>query len=55
MVKRSRRFVIFQGELTDAPGRMENWTEWLTHFGADDWQLSIEGTDITGTGKAESL
>jgi hypothetical protein len=32
---------------------MERWTEWLTHLGADDWVLSVEGTDFTGTSEAE--
>jgi len=53
VVNDSCEFVIFEGELTDAPGRMESWTEWLTHLGADDWQLTIVGTDFSGAQEAE--
>lgn len=55
MTNGPNKFVIFSGELTDAPGRMESWTEWLTHFGGDDWEVSLEGTDFTGTGETEQL
>jgi hypothetical protein len=49
------RFVIFEGHLTDAPDRMESWTEWLTYVGPDQWILSMEGTDFSGFEEAEPL
>jgi hypothetical protein len=49
-----QRFVIFECDmLSDAPGRCESWTEYLTFLGDDSWELTIEGTDFTGLQEAE--
>ena len=44
--------LLFEGELTDAPGRCESWTEHVEYLGDGKWRLCIEGTSFDGT-KAE--
>ena len=45
MSEEPRRFQIFKGELSDAPGRWEEWTEYLTDLGADCWELEVIDND----------
>lgn len=42
------RHELFNGHLSDAPGRCETWTEWVTYLGRSRWRLSIEGSDFGG-------
>lgn len=42
------RHILFQGELSDAPGRSESWTEYARYMGDSRWQLTVEGTDFNG-------
>lgn len=45
--------VLFAGYLSDAPGRSESWTEYVTYLGSDRWRLVIEGTTFDGGNSAE--
>jgi hypothetical protein len=49
------RHTLFNGELSDAPGRNESWTEYLRYRGSNRWELIIEGTDFCGVSTAEPL
>jgi hypothetical protein len=49
------RHTLFNGELSDAPGRNESWTEYLRYRGNNRWELTIEGTDFGGTSTAEPM
>lgn len=42
------RHILYQGELSDAPGRSESWNEFARYMGDSRWQLIVEGTDFTG-------
>lgn len=39
---------LFQGELTDAPGRCESWTDELCYLGNEEWIWRVQSTDFTG-------
>lgn len=54
MSKGPLRFKIFEGELSDAPGRWETWTEYLTNLGADCWEIEIIDNDHT-VGEVQEL
>ncbi len=41
----SLRFKIYEGNLSDAPGRWETWTEYLRQLGEDCWELETIDTD----------
>ncbi len=43
------RFVVFDGNLSDMPGRCESWTEYVKPLGRRRWAWMSEGTDFTGT------
>jgi len=43
---------LHKGELSDAPGRAESWTESVRYIGGGRWYLVVEGTDFAGVGKA---
>ena len=47
------KYLLWEGELTDAPGRCESWTEHLVYLGEDRWRLEIAGTDFCGTRKED--
>ena len=44
---------LFSGELSDAPGRCESWTEELCYLGKNKWLLRSSGTDFSGTKEGE--
>ena len=46
---------LFDGELSDAPGRNESWTEELCYLGKDKWLLRSSGTDFSGTEEGETF
>ncbi len=46
--------ILFEGDLSDAPGRSESWTESVCYLGRGAWKLSIDGTDFLGRESAES-
>ena len=45
---------LFDGELSDAPGRCESWTEELCYLGKNEWLLRCSGTDFSGTKEGET-
>ena len=45
----SRYHQLFSGELHDAPGRAESWTEYVRYLGDSRWELINEGSDYEGT------
>ena len=45
---------LFSGELSDAPGRCESWTEELCYLGKNKWLLRCSGTDFSGTKEGET-
>lgn len=47
--------VLFNGELTDAPGRCETWTESVRYAGNNRWELKSDGTDFYGSAPAETI
>ncbi len=55
MTTQQARFTIFEGELSDIPGRCESWTEHLMPLGDDSWELMVEGTDFTGLEETEPI
>ncbi len=55
MSQNPARFLIFEGELSDAPGRYETWTEHLTLLGNDSWEVEVTDTDFSVTGKPETF
>jgi len=46
---------LFSGELSDAPGRCESWTEELCYLGKNKWLLRSSGTDFSGTKEGETF
>jgi hypothetical protein len=46
---------LFDGELSDAPGRCESWTEELCYLGKNKWLLRSIGTDFSGTKEGETF
>lgn len=40
--------VLFEGSLSDMPGRSEWWTESVRYLGRGAWRLVVEGTDFLG-------
>jgi len=46
---------LFDGELSDAPGRCESWTEELCYLGKNKWLLRCSGTDFSGTKEGETF
>lgn len=40
--------LLFDGYLSDMPGRSESWTESVRYLGRGAWRLVVEGTDILG-------
>ncbi|WP_194266300.1 hypothetical protein [Dechloromonas sp. H13] len=44
----SRYHQLYSGELHDAPGRAESWTEYVRYLGNNRWELINEGTDYEG-------
>ena len=46
---------LFDGELSDAPGRNESWTEELCYLGKNKWLLRCSGTDFSGTKEGETF
>ena len=46
---------LFSGELSDAPGRCESWTEELCYLGKNEWLLRCSGTDFSGTKEGETF
>ena len=46
---------LFSGELSDAPGRCESWTEELCYLGKNKWLLRSIGTDFSGTKEGETF
>jgi len=46
---------LFSGELSDAPGRCESWTEELCYLGKNKWLLRTSGTDFSGTKEGETF
>lgn len=47
--------ILYEGDLSDAPGRSESWTESVCYLGRGAWRLSIDGTDFGGTDSADSM
>ena len=47
--------VICVGELTDAPGRCEQWTETVIYNGRNRWTLVIAGSDFFGLSQEPQL
>ena len=45
---------LFNGELSDAPGRCESWTESVRYLGAGRWELVAHSSNFSGTGPAET-
>lgn len=45
--------VLFEGYLSDAPGRNESWTESVTYLGSNRWRLVVEGSTFDGSDSAE--
>jgi hypothetical protein len=39
---------LFDGNLTDIPGRCESWTEEVCCLAKDEWLIRIRGTDFSG-------
>ena len=50
---KDNKYLLWEGELTDAPGRCESWTEHLVYLGENRWRLEIAGTDFSGTRKED--
>lgn len=48
-----RQVDVFDGHLTDAPGRDETWTETVTARADGTWTVSVSGTSFDGTDEAE--
>lgn len=46
--------IIYTGELTDAPGRWEQWTETVVPRVRGGWSLRIRSTDFFGRGPVET-
>lgn len=46
--------ILYEGDLSDAPGRSESWTESVCYLGRGAWRLSIDGTDFGGMESADS-
>ncbi len=44
----SESHILFEGELSDAPGRAESWTESVRYLGRGAWELLSEGTGFSG-------
>lgn len=40
--------LLYEGYLSDAPGRSESWTESVRYVGGGAWRLLSEGTDFDG-------
>jgi hypothetical protein len=54
-MKKNQWHLLFQGELSDAPGRNETWTEELCYLGQNKWLLRSIGTDFSGTSEGETF
>lgn len=47
--------LLYSGELTDAPGRCESFTEEVRYDGNNRWTLRFLGSDYSGTDTAEEI
>jgi hypothetical protein len=47
-MKKHTWYELFHGELTDAPGRCESWTDELRYLGNEEWIWRVQSTDFTG-------
>jgi len=45
---------LFDGDLTDAPGRCESWTEEVCYLAKNKWLLRTRGTDFSGMEEGET-
>ena len=54
-MKKHTWYELFQGELTDAPGRCESWTDELCYLGNEEWLWREQGTDFTGLEKHTTM
>lgn len=45
--------VLYEGWLTDMPGRSESWTESVMYLGRNRWEYRIVGTDFGGLTSTE--
>lgn len=52
-MKKNQWHLLFQGELTDAPGRNETWAEELCYLGQNKWLLRHMGSDFSGNEETE--
>lgn len=46
---------LFHGELSDAPGRNESWSDFVRYGGNNRWELLTEGTDFSGMAQLEPV
>lgn len=46
---------LFHGELTDAPGRNEEWDDYLRYLGHSRWEIITEGSDFSGASEIDSV
>jgi hypothetical protein len=53
-MKKHTWYELFQGELTDAPGRCESWTDELCYLGNEEWLWREQGTDFSGQEETQS-
>ena len=44
----SESHILFEGDLSDAPGRAESWTESVRYLGRGAWELLSKGTGFSG-------
>lgn len=43
-----KRHFLVHCDLSDAPGRMESWDEFVQYYGNNRWALLLEGSDFDG-------
>ena len=39
---------LYEGHLSDMPGRCESWRESVRYLGRERWELGVRGLDFSG-------